>query len=152
MKTHMNTKLVVGSILTLILALLMWSPALQSAEHPDHPAGKAATKSCQAMQVQKLEMMEHLQAQDAELAKQVARMNRAPADKKVDLMAAILTQMVKQRSVMHTRQAKMHEGMMQHMAQHIQMGKESLAQCKLVAGTDKRPSRRREHPDHPKKR
>jgi hypothetical protein len=149
MKNHKNTKFVMGSIVTLVLALAIWSPSLHSAEHPEHPSGKTAMKSCQAMTMQKHKLMEDLKAQDAELTKQVTRMNSAPANRKVDLMAAVITRMVTQRTVMNARQAKLREGMMQHMVQHIQMGKESLAQCSMVTGADKKAPRRREHPDHP---
>jgi hypothetical protein len=149
MKNHMNTKLVMGSILTLVLALAVWSPSLHSAEHPsEHPSAKAAVKSCQAMTAEKQKLMADLKAQDAELTKQVARMNSAPANRKVDRMAAIITRMVTQRTVMNARQGTLQEGMMQHMVQHIQMGKESLSQCGAMCA-DPKPASRREHPDHP---
>ena len=148
MKNKMNTKLFIVSILTLVLTLVIWSPALQSAEHPEHPSSNATTKSCQAMAAEKQKLTKDIQVQDAELTRQVARMNRAPANRKMDLMAALITRMVSQRTVMNVRQAKMQEGMMQHMIQHIQMGKESLAQCAMTS-TDAKPARRGEHPDHP---
>jgi len=150
MKNHKNTKLVMGSILTLVLALAIWSPALQSAEHPEHPTGKTAMKSCQAITAEKQKLTKDIQAQDAELTKLVARMNSAPANRKMDRMAAIITKLVTQRTVMNVRQAKMQEGIMQHMIQHIQLGKESLAQCQCaMTSTDAKPARRGEHPDHP---
>jgi len=39
-------------------------------------------------------------------------MNIAPEDKKLGLTAAVLTQMVEQRTAMNARMAKMHEEMM----------------------------------------
>jgi len=150
MKNNMNTKLVIGSILTLVLTLVIWSPALQSAEHPEHPSSNATTKSCQAMAAEKQKLMQDMTAEDAQLTKQVARMNSAPADRKMSLMAAIITSMVTQRTVMNARQAKMQEDMTQHMIQHIQMGAESLAQCEFaMMSTDPKPTGRKEHPDHP---
>ena len=149
MKTHLNTKLVIGSILTLVLGLVMGLPPLQSAEHPEHPAGKTMMKQCQAMQMQKHKLTADLKAQDAELGKQVARMNSAPANRKMDLMAAIITRLVTQRTVMNARQARLQECMMQHVAQHIQVGKESLSQCAVIKGAAPNTTRRREHPDHP---
>lgn len=150
MKNNTNSKFFVGLILTLVLTLVIWSPPLQSAEHPEHPSATATMKSCQAMAAEKQKLMKDIQAQDAELAKQVARMNSAPANRKMDRMAALITRMVTQRTVMNVRQAKMQEGIMQHMIQHIQMGKESLAQCECVmTSTDPKPSGRKEHPDHP---
>ncbi|MBM2802908.1 MAG: hypothetical protein HW419_801 [Deltaproteobacteria bacterium] len=57
-------------------------------------------------------------------------MNRAPEDKKTDLMAAALTHVVEQRITMDARKAKVEEQMMKHM----QMGKESMSQCPMTKG------------------
>ena len=70
----------------------------------------------------------------AKLTEQVAKMNRAPEGQKTDLVAVVLTQMVKQRSALDVRKAKMQNEMMQHMMQHMQMGKESMAQCPMMKG------------------
>jgi hypothetical protein len=61
-------------------------------------------------------------------------MNSAPMDKKMNLMAAVITRMVDQRITMDARKAKMEEEMMQHMMQHMQMGKESMSQCPMMKG------------------
>lgn len=92
------------------------------------------TASCQAMMEQKTEMMADMRAQDAELTVQVATMNSAPEDKKLGLMAAVLTHLVEQRTAMNARKEKMQEEMMQHMMQHMQMGKESMSQCPMMKG------------------
>ena len=89
---------------------------------------------CQKMKVQKQKLKEDLKAQDAQLAEQIAKMNSAPEDKKVGLMAAVVTLMAEQRIAMNTRKAKMEEGMMQHTMQHMQMGKESISQCPMMKG------------------
>ena len=89
---------------------------------------------CQEMKEQKQKMMADMKAQDAELTEQLAKMNRAPEDKKMGLMAAVLTHMVEQRIAMDARKAKMEEEMMQHMMQHMQMGKESMSQCPMMKG------------------
>jgi len=89
---------------------------------------------CQEMKEQKEKMMADMKAQDAELAVQVAKMNSAPENKKLDLMAAVVTQMVEQRTAMNVRKAKMDEEMMKHMMQHMQMGKESMSQCPMMKG------------------
>jgi hypothetical protein len=52
---------------------------------------------------------------DAELTEHVAKMNRAPEDKKTDLTAAVHTHMVEQRITMDARKAKVEEEMMKHM-------------------------------------
>ncbi len=92
------------------------------------------TVSCQTMMGQKAKMMTDMKAQDAALTAQVAEMNRAPADKKMNLMAAVVTQMVEQQTAMNARKANMDETMMQHMMQHMQMGKESMSQCPMMKG------------------
>jgi hypothetical protein len=79
-------------------------------------------------------MMADMKAQDAELTEQLTKMNSAPEDKKMGLMAAVVTHMVEQRIAMDARKAKMEEAMMQHMMQHMQMGKESMAQCPMMKG------------------
>ena len=48
-------------------------------------------------------------------------------------MAAVLTQM-EEADTMDARKAKMEEEMMQHMMQHVIMGKESLSQCPMMKG------------------
>ena len=91
-------------------------------------------ESCQAMKEQKEKMMADMKAQDAELTEQVAQMNRAPDNAKISLMAAVITHMQEQRTAMNARKAKMDEAMMQHMMQHMQTGKESMAQCPMMKG------------------
>ncbi len=89
-------------------------------------------ESCQQMKEKKQELMADMKAQDAELTKAVAKINNAPEDQKMGLMAALITSMVEQRTDMHTRKAKMQEEMMSHMMEHMQMGKESMAQCPMM--------------------
>lgn len=91
-------------------------------------------EGCQEMQTQKESMKADMMAQDAQLTEQLAKMNAAPEKKKLDLMAAALTQMVAQRIVMYARKAKMEEEMMMHMMQHMQMGKDSMSQCPMMKG------------------
>ena len=137
MKTQTNTNLLIRSSLALALALAIWTPVQsQSAEPADGKKmmeGKMMER-CQAMKEQKQKMKEEMKAHDVELTEQLAKMNRAPQDQKVGLMAAVITQMVEQRIAMNARKAKMEEEMMQHMMQHMQMGKESMAQCPMMKG------------------
>jgi len=87
---------------------------------------------CEEMKEQKQKMKEDIEAQNAQLTEQLAEMNRAPKNKKMDLMAAALTQMVEQRIAMDARKANMEEEMMEHMMQHMQMGKESMSKCPMM--------------------
>ena len=101
---------------------------------------------CQGMKEQKQAMMAEIKAQDADLAAQVAQMNSAPEDKKLALLAAIVTRIVEQRTAMNARMEKMHGEMMQNM----QMGKDSMSKCPMMKGmkgTDsKSPGAQEEHP------
>jgi hypothetical protein len=139
MKNHTNTNLVICSslALALVLAVAIWSPVpVQSAEPADGKMmmdGKMMER-CQAMKEQKQKMMADMKAQNAELTEQVAEMNSAPVDKKMSLMAAVITHMVEQRIAMDARMAKMQDEMMQHMMQHMQMGKDSMSQCPMMKG------------------
>ena len=135
MKTITNLNLAICSSLTLALALVVWSLVPLQAQEP--AKGKKMTEgnmmeSCQKMKKQKHRMMEDMKAQDAELAEAVAKMNSAPEDNKMSLMASVMTQMVEQQTARHTRMAKMQEEMMTHMMQHMQMGKESMEQCPMM--------------------
>jgi hypothetical protein len=139
MKNLTNTNLFIRSSLalafTLILTLAILSPVqAQSAEPAE---GKMMTEAkmmeqCQEMKEHKQKMKEDMKAQDAELTNQITEMNRAPQDKKTNLIAAIITRMVEQRIAMDARKAKMEEKMMQHMMQHMQLGKESMSQCPMM--------------------
>jgi hypothetical protein len=73
---------------------------------------KHATHSQQAMMQQHQAMIADMKAQDAELATRITEMNKAPADKKLTLMAGIITSMAEQRAAMNTRMSEMQEQMM----------------------------------------
>ena len=137
-KTNTN---ILRSIPALTLALAIWSPVQALAADPAE--GKMMTEGkmkdcCQAMKEQKDKLMAEMKAQDADLAAQVAAMNSAPEDKKLGLMAAIVTHMVEQRTAMNVRMEKMHEQMMEHMMKHMQMGKESMSKCSTMKGMDEK--------------
>lgn len=98
------------------------------------PAEDKMIARCQQMQEQKQKIMTDMKAQDAALIEQIATMNSSSKDKKMRLMAAVITSMVEQRITMNARKAKMEEEMMQHMMQHMQMGKDSMSQCPMMKG------------------
>jgi hypothetical protein len=75
-------------------------------------------------------MMADMKAQDDQLTGQITEMNRAPADKKLDLMAAVLTQMAEQRRTAYLRMEKMRGEMMQLR----QMGKEPISSDSMMKG------------------
>ena len=91
-------------------------------------------EQCQEMKAHKQKLVEDSKAQDDQLTQQLADMNRAPDDRKMGLMAAVVTQMAQQRMSMNARKEKMDSEMMQHMMQHMQMGKEPMAECPIMTG------------------
>jgi hypothetical protein len=68
----------------------------------------------EAMPEQRAKIMADMKDQDAQLAGQIAEMNRAPKEKKLDLMAAIVTRMAAQRTAMNARMETMHEAMVKN--------------------------------------
>jgi hypothetical protein len=72
-------------------------------------------------------MMSNWKEQDAELDKLVAEMNSAPADKKLDAVAAVLTKLVEQRKAMHEHMQKMMSA----------NEKEGMRMCRMMMGMDK---------------
>ena len=107
-------------------------------------------ESCQAIMEQKQKIMAEMKAQDAELVAQVSKMNGAVEGKKLDLLAAVVTNMVEQRTAMNMRMGKMENEMMQHM----QMGKEFMSQCPMMKGmkdvNDKSAGKHKQHHEEQK--
>ena len=143
--------------LALALAMSTWATLPAQAAEPE--VGMMMTESkmkeqCAAMKEQKKAMKEARKAQDAELTEQLSKMNSAPEDKKMDLMAAVVTRMVDQRISREAQMAKMDEAMMKHMMQHMQMGKESMSQCPMMKGRkgmkDKSTGAHKEHQEEEK--
>lgn len=134
--------LAIRSALALAMASTAWTPAFAQASEPAKP--KKMTMDHSKMDHSKMEhskmMMDHckgmmaeMKAQDAQLALQVARMNSATKEAKLDLMAEIITQMSEQRTAMNAKMADMHMEMMKHM----QMGMGSMSHHSKMKGMDK---------------
>ena len=110
-------------------ALALWSPA-RSAEQTK------MRERCEEIKEQKRKMKADIKSQVAELARYVARMKRAPEEKRLSLMNAFLTHMEERRIAMDERQARMQEEITKHMILHMQIGKESMLQCQVIWGLD----------------
>ncbi|CAN5364229.1 hypothetical protein BH09VER1_BH09VER1_54590 [soil metagenome] len=126
MKIQTSPKPLIRSCFALALVLAVWTPL--HASPPEHDSGmmmQGKMKECTAM-------MAEMKAQNAALSKQVAEMNSAPEDKKLDLLAAIVTRMVKQRTDMEARMEKMRSAMMKDMP----MGKGSMPPDSKKKGMD----------------
>ena len=71
-------------------------------------------------------MMSNWKDEDVELDKLVAEMNGAPADKKLDAIAAVLTKLVEQRKAMHEHMQKMMSA----------KPKDAMGMCRMMMGMD----------------
>ena len=141
MNRHTHTNLVTRSSLALAVALslglVIWSSAQAGPGDPADGTKMTDAKmmaNCQEMKAEKEKMMAEMKAQDADLTAQVTKVNSAPDDKKLGLVAAVVTQIVEQHTAMTVRMEKMQGKMMQHMMAHMQMGKESMSQCSMMKG------------------
>jgi hypothetical protein len=134
MKIQLNRNLAIRTGLALAMSLALWAPGMaQSIDHSkmDHSKMEHSMMKSDHMK----EMMAEMKSQDAELTAQVAKMNSATSEAKVDLMAEILTKMVDQRTAMNARMEQMHGEMMKHM----QMGMGSKPHHSKMKGMDEKP-------------
>jgi hypothetical protein len=100
-------------------------------QQPTKPSTDMSSK-CQAMMAEHDKMGVDMKAADQRLDGLVAKMNAASGQAKGDATAAVVTEMVAQRKMMRDRMIKMQDGMMSHMGEHMQAGKESLATCPMM--------------------
>jgi hypothetical protein len=140
MKNQMNTSRIFRrASFALAFVLTIWSPVQILSAAPDGDKKMTEGKMmecCKEMKEQKQLMLADMKAQDTEIAVQVATMNSAPEDKKVGLIAAVVTKMTEQRAAMTVRMEKMQGNMVKHMMQHMQMGKDSMSQCPMMKDMD----------------
>ena len=87
---------------------------------------------CQAMMADHEKMMTEMKAADDRLDDLVAKMNAASGTDKADATAAVINEMVTQRRTMRDGMMKMQDGMMAHMMEHMQAGKDSMAMCPMM--------------------
>ena len=129
--------------LTLVLVVGAWASTQTPSQNPSQtPTTRPAdakpaadgplAEQCQAMKEQKAKILASMKADDVELSAQVAKMNSAPADKKLDLVATVVARLVEQRAAMTPRMEKLDAEMMKHMMQHMQAGKDSMSQCPMM--------------------
>ena len=116
------------------LACVMTTQNVKAAEPTNGGAMTAGTmlEQCKEMQAHKKQMMADTKSEDTALSEQVAQMNSAADNKKVALLAALVTRMAEQRIAKHAHMATMDDKMMKHMMQHMQMGKDSMQACPMM--------------------
>jgi hypothetical protein len=109
------------------------SPQAGAAKAEPH-AGMAADMAakCQAMMADQEKMMAEMKAADQRLDDLVAKMNAASGVDKAEATAAVVNEMVTQRRTMRDGMMKMQHGMMAHMMEHMQAGKDSMAMCPMM--------------------
>jgi hypothetical protein len=137
MKKLTNWKCFLRLSVAVALAVAIWTPLHSQSVKPGEGKMMVNDKMmerCQGMQKLKQKLNEDTKAQDVELTEQVALMNSSADDKKLRQIAAVVTQMAEQRAVMNARTVKMHDEMIKHMAQHMQMGAESVSHCPMMKG------------------
>ena len=137
MTGHTIRRVVAPTILAMVLALALavWIPGnAQAGDKADKPMSASEMQEhCKDMMKQRAQLTADLKAEDADLTEQITRMNGAPTDKKLDLMAAIITNLVQQRTALNVRRETMQTAMSTHMADHMQMGKDSPSQCPMMS-------------------
>ena len=106
-------------------------------EHQHAATDKAKSPSdmaarCQAMMAEREKMMADMKAADQRLDDLVARMNSASGMDKTAATAAVVTEMVAQHRTMQEGMMKKQQGMMEHMMEHMQAGKDSMAMCPMM--------------------
>ena len=91
--------------------------------------------------------MSNWKDQQAELDKLVADMNAAPSDKKVDAIAAVVTQLVEQRKAMRERMEKM---MTEGRQEMMKMGRMMMMMRMMdrMTGGDQESQGESEHSQH----
>jgi hypothetical protein len=87
---------------------------------------------CQAMMADHEKMMTEMKAADQRLDALVAKMNAVSGMEKADATAAVVSEIVAQRLAMRDGMMKMEHGMMTHMMEHMQAGKDSMAMCPMM--------------------
>ena len=112
--------------------------AAQTPKEPQHAATDTAKPSSgmaakdRAMMAEREKMMADMKAADQRLDGLVARMNTASGTEKMAATATVVTEMVAQRRAMQDGMMKMEQGMMVHMMEHMQEGKDSMAMCPMM--------------------
>jgi hypothetical protein len=107
--------------MAMALSLFLLTPA--QARSVEDPA-MATPACCHEIMGQKQKMNEAFKAQDADLNERIAKMNSAPEDRKVELMASIITVMAEQRTTRDERRTQMEKRIMTHVRCPMNMHEE----------------------------
>jgi len=117
----MMKRLTVGTAMGMILALTLAAGSLNwvadvAAQAPPpaqgSQSGGQASSNMQDMMKMHEQMMAEMKAADGRLDALVKDMNAASGDAKVNAVAAVVTELVRQQKSMHDRMGQMHQQMM----------------------------------------
>jgi hypothetical protein len=108
----MTRRLLVVVLGGTILAIQLVSPAVAQNRQAQPPASSAQPQSMQDMMKMHEQMMAEMKAADAKLDALVRDMNAANGNAKVNALAAVVTELVRQNRSMHEHMGQMHQGMM----------------------------------------
>lgn len=133
-------KIVTAVAVSCAALVIVASPGLAAQAAPEHQhaatdQAKAASGMAakdHAMMAEREKMMAEMKAADQRLDGLVAKMNTASGAEKTTATAAVVTEMVAQRRTMGDGMLKRQEGMMAHMMEHMQEGKDSMAMCPMM--------------------
>lgn len=109
-----------AAALTAVMAAAATALVLAQAPTDGHHEGLTEPSAGQAAAPtpQRQQMMQNMMAADQKLAELIARMNAATGDRKVDAIAAVVTELAAQRKQMQ-EQMRMQSGMMEQMMSHM---------------------------------
>ena len=150
MNTSKFKKFVILCSGALASAAVLFSPLpLQSGEPAEEPPGaEKMLDSCRKIKEQKQKIQEDIKAQNAELSALARKMNGAPADLQLDLMAALVTKMIEQKAATDARRAKLEQEMMTHLMQHMQhMQKTGEPKCQCPMMKERKDLKKEKDPE-----
>lgn len=129
------TRILLTLMAGLVLSTSAWAQTQDKGTMHKHQATQkeqTMMDQCKSMMESRQKMNAEMKAMDAELDQLVAEMNAAPADRKPEVTAAVVTKMAEQRRVRREKTEAMQMNMMQHMMSHMQMGKDSMGKCPMM--------------------
>jgi hypothetical protein len=96
----------------MMLAIQLVSPAAAQNRQAQPPASPAQAQSMQDMMKMHEQMMTEMNAADARLDALLKEMNAASGNARVNALAAVVTELVRQNRSMHEHMGQMHQQMM----------------------------------------
>jgi hypothetical protein len=132
----MMKRMIVGFALALCVPSLF-------AQMPDAQK-PAMMPDCAAMMQEHEAMQKHMAEMDSKLQGLVDDMNKTKGSAKIDKTAAVVNELVAQRSMMAKQMMDMHPKMMEHMMEHMKSGMmkgmaDSMSSCPMMKASEKAP-------------